>query len=214
MTKPGSRFTPLVENDLSVFAHKTDTDLQSGAHAGLSVVPVGTSPSFTIHKTELLPDVGNFTRIDLDIHDDAPAGIQVAMCTDGSENALIGSFIEVQDFGGALNNKLMMPDLSDELGAVKGPRNFGTYLRAADQNPGSGPRPSNDSSAWNSANKDGYGGVGNVPASVVVDEKNEKESKKWYQSCGTIDRHRVAATPVLAIIMLLIPAVLFSMRER
>jgi hypothetical protein len=207
MTKPGMRYTPMVENDLSVLSHKTDTDILSGAHPNLSVVPVGTSPGFTVHKAELLPEVGNFTRVDLEIHENAPDGIQVAMCTDGTENALIGSLIEVQDFGGAFNNKIMLPNLSDQLGAVRGPRNYGTYLRAADANPGSGTRPANDSAAWQAANRGGFGGVGNVPAKIESEEEKDKD-KKWYQSCGSIELRHKTPSSSMAILLLLVPCIL------
>jgi hypothetical protein len=211
MAKAGARFTPLIQNDLTIPSHKTITDPNSGAHSSLTIVPIGSTPTINIHKTELLADLENYTRIDLEIGEGAQDGIRSAYCTDGSEQALIGSLIEVQDFGGSLTNRRLLPELVTEMTSRPGPRNFGTYLREGDNNPGAGRRPQNDRKANAAAARDGYGGVGSVP--VGADQETEKQKeKKWYQSCGVIGNHanNSAGSPLAALFLIFTPLLVLA----
>lgn len=117
MTTAGIRFPLLGENDKSILSHKTDTDPNSQAYTNVLYQPVGTSPGLVFHSYASLADWRNKNYIDLEVLPTAATGTHAALCTEGGETALVSSFIEVQEFGGSLNNSRLLPDLVGEMDA-------------------------------------------------------------------------------------------------
>ena len=218
MAKASSRFTPLIINDLTTYNHSTDTNTESGAHSGLTLTPMGSengvAAAIRVHSTELVTDLGNHHKIDLDIGISTTPGVKAAYCEDSTgEQALIGSLIEVQDFGSSLTNKHLLPTLAADFSTVRGPRNFGQFLRAADSNPSSGPRPPNDAQAWAAAADAGYGSYGSGSMGSSGGGSKKEEDKKWYQ-CGTIHGVGTSASMWLMWVLFAAPAVCGATRRR
>lgn len=203
MTKPGTHYEMLGENDVSLTHHKTVTDINDAAHARIEMRAFGSEQHLSFLKYAIDPEFDNYQRIELDVGANTAFGVQAALCTADGEFALVSSFIEVQEFGGALTNKLLLPQHAEELENYRGDRNYGQHIRPG-ETPGSGARP---------PNVKGSGGVGGAGAGAGGDDSGQgKEKKKWYQ-CGVVDASAARFGYGLLFVFLL-PLLLVGVKSR
>jgi hypothetical protein len=208
MSKTGTRFKPLITNDLVTRNHSTDTDLNSGAHPHIQIAPIGSASGLIFHNTILDADLQNYHRSDFEIETSAADGIHAATCYEGGEFALMTSLIEVQDFGSSATNAHLLPEHAADMEAHRTYINFGTFLRPGDANPGTGPRPINDPATLE------RGRTGGTVATEATEPAERKKGKKEFWQCGSIGNVSATGTVNATAVALLLFPLAFVRRRR